>query len=132
MWRRFKIMYQAVERGLDNEIRGMQLLEPRAREIFNREKSGLLAIGGLHTKAAARAMATMHVNSSMGVVCAASTGGAAGTIPGVIVTLVEEKDLSKEQVVSAMFAASAVGLILAIRGTFAAEVAGCQVEIGAR
>ena len=131
MWRRYEIMHQAVERGLNNEIRGMQLLEPSAREVFNREKIGLLAIGGLHTKAAARAMAAMHVNSSMGVVCAAPTGGAAGTIPGVIVTLVEEKKLSKEQTVSALFAASAVGLILAIRGTFAAEVAGCQVEIGA-
>lgn len=131
MWRRYLIMREAVDQGLNNKIRGMQLLEPSAREIFNRERNGLLAIGGLHTKAAVRAMAAMHVNSSMGVVCAAPTGGAAGTIPGVIVTLTEEKDLSKEQVVSAMFAASAVGLILAVRGTFAAEVAGCQVEIGA-
>ena len=38
---------------------------------------------------------------------------------------------TKEEIVLALFAASAVGLILAIRGTFAAEVAGCQVEIGA-
>ena len=30
-----------------------------------------------------------------------------------------------------LFAAGGIGLILAIRGTFAAEVAGCQVEIGA-
>jgi L-serine dehydratase len=30
-----------------------------------------------------------------------------------------------------LFAAGAIGLILAIRATFAAEVAGCQVEIGA-
>ena len=30
-----------------------------------------------------------------------------------------------------LFAAGSVGLILAVRGTFAAEVAGCQVEIGA-
>jgi L-serine dehydratase len=131
MWRRYEIMHRAVECGLNNEIRGMQLLEPSAREIFKREEEGLLPIGGLHTKAAARAMAAMHVNSSMGVVCAAPTGGAAGTIPGVIVTLVEEKKLSKDQAVLALFAASAVGLILANRGTFAAEVAGCQVEIGA-
>jgi L-serine dehydratase len=33
--------------------------------------------------------------------------------------------------VKALFAAGAVGLVLATRGTFAAEVAGCQVEIGA-
>jgi L-serine dehydratase len=109
----------------------MQLLEPSAREIIHREKNGELAIGGLHTIAAARAMAVMHVNSSMGMVCAAPTGGAAGTIPGVITTLVDEKEMNSKEIVLALFAASAVGLILSNRGTFAAEIAGCQVEIGA-
>jgi L-serine dehydratase len=131
MWRRYEIMVQAVKQGLRGEIRGMQLLEPSAQKIYEREKRGELAIGGLHTKAAARALAAMHVNSSMGVVCAAPTGGAAGTIPGVITTLVEERSLEKIQTVKALFAAGAVGLLLATRGTFAAEVAGCQVEIGA-
>ncbi len=131
MWRRYEIMAQAVEQGLRGEIRGMQLLEPSAQKIYEREERGDLAIGGLHTKAAARALAAMHVNSSMGVVCAAPTGGAAGTIPGVITTLVEEKGLDKIQTVKVLFAAGAVGLVLATRGTFAAEVAGCQVEIGA-
>ena len=131
MWRRYEIMAQAVKQGLRGEIRGMQLLEPSAQKIYEREKRGDLAIGGLHTKAAARALAAMHVNSSMGVVCAAPTGGAAGTIPGVITTLVEDKCLEKIQTVKALFAAGAVGLVLATRGTFAAEVAGCQVEIGA-
>ena len=131
MWRRYEIMAQSVNQGLRGEIRGMQLLEPSAQKIYEREERGDLAIGGLHTKAAARALAAMHVNSSMGVVCAAPTGGAAGTIPGVITTLVEEKSLDKMQTVKALFAAGAVGLVLAMRGTFAAEVAGCQVEIGA-
>jgi L-serine dehydratase len=131
MWRRYKIMCEAVSRGLNNDIRGMQLLEPSAGDIYKREKNGLVAIGGIHTIAAARALAAMHVNSSMGIVCAAPTGGAAGTIPGVITTIAEKKELNREQVVLALFAASAVGLILAIRGTFAAEIAGCQVEIGA-
>jgi L-serine dehydratase len=131
MWRRYEIMAKAVEQGLRGEIRGMQLLEPSAQKIYECEERGDLAIGGLHTKAAVRALAAMHVNSSMGVVCAAPTGGAAGTIPGVITTLVEEKSLDKMQTVKALFAAGAIGLVLAMRGTFAAEVAGCQVEIGA-
>jgi L-serine dehydratase len=131
MWQRYEVIARSVKQGLKGEIRGMQLLEPSAQKIYEREKRGDLAIGGLHTKAAARALAAMHVNSSMGVVCAAPTGGAAGTIPGVITTLVEEKGLEKTQTVKALFAAGAVGLVLATRGTFAAEVAGCQVEIGA-
>lgn len=130
MYRRYVIMKTGVENGLKLK-NGMQLLTPTAGKIWHAEKEGKLAVGGLHTKAAVRALAVMHVNSSMGVVCAAPTGGAAGALPGVIITLVEEKELNEEETAYAMFAASAIGLILAIRGTFAAEVAGCQVEIGA-
>ena len=37
----------------------------------------------------------------------------------------------REQIARALLAAGSIGTILAVRGTFAAEVAGCQVEIGA-
>jgi L-serine dehydratase len=131
MLRRLEIMRQAVRRGLDPTLTGMQLLEPSAGKIALAEAEGRLAVGGLHTRAAARALSVMHVNSSMGIVCAAPTGGSAGTLPGVIVTLMEEKNLSEEQATLALLAAGAVGVIVANRATFAAEVAGCQVEIGA-
>jgi len=130
MYRRYLLMKSGVENGLKLQ-EGMQLLVPTAGKIMKAEKEGKLYTGGTHTRAAVRALAVMHVNSSMGVVCAAPTGGAAGTLPGVLTTLFEEKGLGKEEIALAMFAASAVGLILAIKGTFAAEVAGCQVEIGA-
>jgi L-serine dehydratase len=51
-------------------------------------------------------------------------------IPGVVVSLVEDRKLSRDQTVLTLFAAAAIGLIVAKRATFAAEVAGCQVEIG--
>jgi len=109
----------------------MQLLPPSAPQIYRAEAEGRLALGGLHTRAAARAMAVMHVNGGMGVVCAAPTAGAAGTLPGVVVTLAEEQGLAGEKLALTLLAASGVGLIVARRATFAAEVAGCQVEIGA-
>jgi L-serine dehydratase len=49
----------------------------------------------------------------------------------VISILVREKQLDETRAALALFAAGAVGLILAFRATFAAEIAGCQVEIGA-
>ena len=76
-------------------------------------------------------MAVLHVSNSGGVVCAAPTGASSGVIPGVVATLAETKKLSSEQIALALFAGSAVGLVIAARATFAAEVAGCQVEIGA-
>jgi L-serine dehydratase len=129
--RRFEVMRAAALRGLDKDLPSMQLLRPSARRIYRAEAEGRVAVGGIHTRAAARAMAVMHVNGFGGVVCAAPTAGAAGVVPGVVVTLAEERGMSREETALALLAASAVGVVLGTRATFAAEVAGCQVEIGA-
>jgi L-serine dehydratase len=129
--RRYDIMVQSVERGLDPNFSGLQLLPACAGSIFEAEAAGRLSVRSLHARAAARAMAVMHVDGAMGVVCAAPTGGSAGVLPGTLVTLAEERALAREQIGLALMAAGAIGLILAQRATFAAEVAGCQVEIGA-
>jgi L-serine dehydratase len=131
MLRRYEVMENAVRQGLEPGFSGMQLLAPSAERIFQAEAEGRLSLGGPHLRAAARAMAVMHVNGAMGVVCAAPTGGAAGTLPGAIVTLAEERNLDKDAIARALFAAGGIGTIVAMRATFAAEVAGCQVEIGA-
>jgi L-serine dehydratase len=131
MLRRYDIMVRAVERGLDPGFDGMQLLPACAGSIFQAEAEGRLSVRSLHARAAARAMAVMHVDGAMGVVCAAPTGGSAGVIPGTLVTLAEERSLAREGIGLALLASGAIGTILARRATFAAEVAGCQVEIGA-
>jgi L-serine dehydratase len=128
---RLRIMLDAIEAGFEESKVNMQLLEPSAFRIDQAIKKNAVAMGGPHAEAAARAMAVMHTANSMGIVCAAPTAGAAGTLPGVISTLIEEKELDETRAALALFAAGAVGLILAFRATFAAEVAGCQVEIGA-
>ena len=131
MLRRYDVMEQSVRLGLDPGFGGLQLLSPTAGSIFKAERERRLSLGGAHARAAARSMAVMHVDAAMGVVCAAPTGGSAGTIPGAIVTLAEERGLSREQIGLSLLAAGAIGVIVALRATFAAEVAGCQVEIGA-
>lgn len=128
---RLCVMEAAVALGLSADSPQMFLLRPSAAAIMAAEKAGRLAIGGIHTRAAARAMAAMQVNSGQGIVCAAPTGGSAGVLPGVLVTMLEDMKLPRERVLRAMWAAGAVGWVLAERGTFAAEVCGCQVEIGA-
>ena len=129
--RRWEIMVRAVERGLAPDFTGLQLLPPCAGSILEAEAAGKLSVRSLHARAAARAMAVMHVDGAMGVVCAAPTGGSAGVIPAALVTLAEERSLTREQIGLALFAAGAIGVIVGQRATFAAEVAGCQVEIGA-
>lgn len=129
--RRFDIMRAAVHRGLADDPPPMQHLQPSAGRVYRAEAQRQVAVGGIHTRAAARAMAVMHVNGGMGIVCAAPTAGSAGVIPGALVTLAEEKGLDRTQTALGLLAAAGVGLVVGTRATFAAEVAGCQVEIGA-
>ncbi len=131
MLKRLTIMRTSIDEGMEDKNAQMLLLDPSAGKINKAEINNRLPIGGIHTKAAARAMAVMHGANSRKVVCAAPTGGSAGVIPGVITSFAEEKNLSTEQMAMGLFAAGAIGLIVANRATFAAEVAGCQVEIGA-
>lgn len=131
MARRLGIMRQSVAQGLSGEGVRLKLVEPCAGAMLERERRGELPTGGLHARAAARALAVTHVNNSMGVVCAAPTGGSAGTLPGTVVTMLEDTGISEEECVLALFAAGAVGVVIAMRAGFAAETAGCQVEIGA-
>jgi L-serine dehydratase len=128
---RFQIMKQSIQAGLDPlEIR-LKLLRPAARKILAAEKGKDLAIGGVPVRAAARAMAVMQASNSGAVVCAAPTGGSSGVLAGVVATLEQDLKIRREGIVRALFAAGAVGLVFARRATFAAEIAGCQVEIGA-
>ncbi|MBS3818428.1 L-serine ammonia-lyase, iron-sulfur-dependent, subunit alpha [bacterium] len=131
MERRFQIMKDSVKQGLKEKNIKMQLLSSSGGKIWRREKKGELSTGGIHTKAAARAMVALHINNSMGVVCAAPTGGASGVIPGVMVSLYEDRKFPLKKIIKGLGAASSIGLIVARRATFAAEEAGCQVEIGA-
>ncbi len=128
---RYEIMKAAVASGLDDDNVRMRLLGPAARGILEAEAAGRLAIGGPHARAAARAMAALHASNSGGVVCAAPTGASSGVIPGALLTLAEEKSLSARSVALSLMAAGAIGLVVSQRATFAAEIAGCQVEIGA-
>ena len=128
---RFNIMKESVHNGLDDSRVSMQLLDPSAGTIAAAEKSSSLPIGGLHTRAGVNALAVMHFCNSMGIVCAAPTGGSAGVVPGTVVTLSEEYEIDPERSAMMLMAAGAIGLVYAWRATFAAEVAGCQVEIGA-
>ncbi len=122
---RLGVMRAAVRDGLARDDHPLRLLAPSAGAVYRTEAAGRLFAGGMPARAAARALAAMHVNSVGGVVCAAPPAGSAGVLPAVAVTLAEELGRSEAAVVRALFAAGAVGAVLAEQATFAAEVAGC-------
>jgi L-serine dehydratase len=128
--RRYDILVESINQGLSEEALKPVLIEPTARKIYLAESQGELFSGGYQTRAAIRAMAVAHSNAASGVICAAPTAGSAGSLPGVLSTLFEDLGISRDKVIMGLLAASAIGVIFVNRATFAAEVCGCQVEIG--
>ena len=72
----------------------------------------------------------MDIKTSMGVFVAAPTAGSCGCLSGTVFALAEELRLSDDDIAKAMLSAALVGVLIAHRSTFAAEVCGCQAECG--
>lgn len=72
----------------------------------------------------------MEIKSSMGVIVAAPTAGSCGALPGAIIGTAAELGLDDDEITKAMLAAGIIGVLIAERSTFAAEVCGCQAECG--
>ncbi|NMD10444.1 MAG: serine dehydratase, partial [Acidobacteria bacterium] len=131
MLRRFAVMKRSLRSGLDPGQVHLRLLRPAAARILEAEKRNALPSGGRPVRTAARAMAVMQAVNSGAVVCAAPTGGSAGVLAAVAATLAEDGRAGRADILRSLFAAGAIGLVFVRRATFAAEIAGCQVEIGA-
>ena len=67
----------------------------------------------------------------MGVIVAAPTAGACAALPGAVIGMAEAMGKSEEDMAKAMLASGIIGVFIATRWTFAAEVGGCQAEGGA-
>lgn len=130
MSRIWQVMQASVKRGLSEELAlSGGLVTPSARRILDAEKAGRL-LGGPVSLSVTYSTAVMEVSNSHGVVVAAPTAGSAGVVPGVLVAAAERLGTSQDRILKALWAAGGIGLIVARRATFAAEVAGCQAEVG--
>lgn len=100
----------------------------RFAEMMN---TGRLLEGGALNRIILYVTALMEVKSSMGVIVAAPTAGACAALPGAVIAMAETMALDEETMAQAMLAAGLIGVFIATRWTFAAEVGGCQAEGGA-
>lgn len=122
------VMREAVARGLAGDARSRSGLVGGDAEKLAGAPSPL--IGGLFASAIAGALATAEVNAAMGRIVAAPTGGASGVVPGVVLAVAEHLGADDDAVIDALFAAAAVGGVIAARATLSGAAGGCQAEIG--
>ena len=124
------IWERAIDQGLAGTRYNDRILPAQAPGYSKAMEKGRLLPLGAQDEVIRSVAALMEVKSAMGVVIAAPTAGACGTLPGTIFGTAKTLGRDREAVVRALLAAGLVGVFIAHAATFAAEVGGCQAETG--
>ena len=123
-----EVMEQAIREGLESDERSPTgMTGGRAKRL---SEAGIGFFGPDFTAMLASAIATLEVNARMGLIVAAPTAGAAGVVPGVLLTLRVARGWLDEALVDGMLVAGGVGGVIAERASIAGAGGGCQAETG--
>ncbi len=107
------------------------LIGGEAKMVNEYGKTAQSIAGSMLSKAISYSMAVLEVNASMGLIVAAPTAGSSGVVPGVLMALQEEKNLTDDDLYKGLLNASAIGYILMRNASVSGAEAGCQAEVGA-
>jgi len=126
-----RLLEDSIREGLQGTCYADRILGPQARNYLHEMSGHGLLDAGVLNRIIVSVTALMEVKSAMGVIVAAPTAGACGALPGACLAVGDALDCSIEETSRAMLAAGLIGVFIAHRSTFAAEVGGCQAECGA-
>ena len=125
------IVREGVRQGLAGTEYHDRVLPRQSHRFAEMLERGTLLDGGILNRAILSVTALMEVKSSMGVIVAAPTAGSCATFPATCLAAAEAIDAPEDTTLRAMMAAGLIGVFVATRSSFAAEVGGCQAETGA-
>ena len=127
----YEVMKSAVENGLNPNIRSTSGLTGgdayRLKVVRDEEKT---LCGSFFSGALMRAVSVAEVNASMGRIVASPTAGSCGILPGAIITMQKERNVSDDACVKALLTASAIGMVIAKNASLSGAEGGCQAECG--
>ena len=127
----FDVMRQSVISGLDETLRSPSGLSGgSAAKLKKAVDEGKNHYGHLLGNAISMALAVTEFNSCMGKIVAAPTAGSCGVIPAALISVMDEYDLPKRDIVMSLFTASAIGMVIAKCASIAGAEGGCQAEVG--
>lgn len=123
-------MTEAVEKGLKPDVKSMGgLIGGNAYRLFNSSNKKNVC-GSTLLKAVSYALAVTEINASMGRIVAAPTAGASGILPGCVLAVQEELELTAHEAVEGLLVAAGIGQIIAVNATLSGAEGGCQAECG--
>ena len=122
---------KSIAQGIAGTEYGDRILGHQCGKFAERDRKGQLLDAGMLNRIVLYVTALMEVKSAMGVIVAAPTAGACGALPGACVGAADALGRADEDIAKAMLAGGIIGVFIATRSTFAAEVCGCEAECGA-
>ncbi|MCU0750267.1 MAG: L-serine ammonia-lyase, iron-sulfur-dependent, subunit alpha [Akkermansiaceae bacterium] len=125
-----RILRRSIAEGIAGTEYADRVLGHQSGRFAELMRDGKLLGSGPLNRMVLYVTALMEVKSSMGVIVAAPTAGACAALPGALIAMAEEMGLDEEAMAKAMLASGLIGVFIATRWTFAAEVGGCQAEGG--
>ena len=125
-----RILRRSIAEGIAGTQYDDRVLGHQSGRFDELMRAGKLLDGGALNRIVLYVTALMEVKSSMGVIVAAPTAGACAALPGAVIAMAEEMGLDEEAMARALLASGLIGVFIATRWTFAAEVGGCQAEGG--
>ena len=100
-------------------------------KIYERRMEKKLLCGDFIGRVMEKALKISESNACMKRIVAAPTAGSCGVVPAVFLSIQEEKELSDEKMVEALYVAVGIGGVIASRASLSGAAGGCQAEIGA-
>jgi len=119
----------SINEGLKEKAYEDRILSSQAHLIVKAAKENRITGQGLN-RVIAYVTAIMESKSSMGIIVASPTAGSAGVVGGAVYGVSEGYIEDEASIVKAFMAAGIIGVFIADKYTFAAEMGGCQVECG--
>ena len=93
-------------------------------------KNNKSIMNNLFSKALLVSLSTSENNANMGRIVACPTAGSSGVVPGVLISLYEEKNIEKSKIIESLIIAGAIGEFISKKSTLSGAAGGCQAEIG--
>lgn len=124
------MMRESVQAGLDPSLRSVSGLTGGHASLLANYQNHQPLCGSLLGKATAYALAVAEYNACMGKIVAAPTAGACGILPGALMAVSEERGVTDDQLVEALFTAAAIGQAIAFQASISGAEGGCQAECG--
>ncbi len=129
MMENLQVMKQAIENGItekQSSVTGFTGGDSIKMQRFGQRSYMGADMCGL----VAAALGVVEVNSSMGKIVAAPTAGSAGVLPACLMYAQKRFGFDDDVLINGLFAAAAVGMIIAEHATLAGSEGGCQAEVG--